>query len=83
MCKRKVQVEYYNSDGEEGGAANGEKQTVEMYDLMLKKGTKVKAFSRQEEEQRQTLKQLQSLGISSIQELDKQMLEVTSSKPAL
>lgn len=37
-----------------------------MYDLMLKKGTKVKAYSRQEEDQRKTLAKLKSLGINSI-----------------
>jgi hypothetical protein len=59
----KVQVEFYHEE-------NGEKGTVEMYDLMQKTGTKIKAYDRQEEEQRKALIKLQKLGINSIKELD-------------
>lgn len=46
------------------------KRTVEMYDLMLKQGTKVQAFSRQDEEKLRTKMKLKKLGLNSISELD-------------
>jgi hypothetical protein len=46
-----------------------------MFDLMLKRGTTVKAYSKQEEEQRRALSKLKKLGISSIKELDQQIFD--------
>lgn len=53
----KVNVEFYESEGEnEDGFGDDkkplEKQSVEMFDLMHKQGTTLKAYNRQEEEQR-------------------------------
>jgi hypothetical protein len=44
----KVNVEYYHSGDEE--KEDPEKRTVEMYDLMHKHGSTLKAYNRQEEE---------------------------------
>lgn len=50
LRKRKVEVDYYPSDGEEGtaGPATGSdgKRTAKMYDLMVPAGLKVKAYTR-------------------------------------
>lgn len=50
LRKRKVEVDYYPSDGEEGetssaAGADG-KRTAKMYDLMVPAGMKIKAYSR-------------------------------------
>jgi hypothetical protein len=46
------------------------KRTVEMFDLMLKQGTKIQAFSKQDEDKLKTKMKLKKLGLSSISELD-------------
>ena len=46
------------------------RRTVEMYDLMLKTGTKVKAYSRQDEDKLKASIKLKKLGLNSITELD-------------
>jgi hypothetical protein len=46
------------------------KRTVEMYDLMLKQGTKIQAFSKQDEDKLKTKMKLKKLGLNSISELD-------------
>ena len=46
------------------------KRTVEMYDLMLKTGTKIQAFSKQDEDKLKTKMKLKKLGLNSISELD-------------
>ena len=46
------------------------RKTVEMYDLMLKTGTKVKAYSRQDEDKLKAKIKLKKLGLNSISELD-------------
>lgn len=51
LRKRKVEVDYYPSDGDEdnsSGAATGAdgKRTAKMYDLMVPAGMKIKAYSR-------------------------------------
>lgn len=43
------------------------RKTVEMFDLLLQRGTKVKAFSKQEEEQRKAHIKLKKLGIDSVE----------------
>jgi hypothetical protein len=48
-------VEYYPSEGEDPGANPGEKKTAKMYDLMVPAGMKLKAYSRQEEDQRRRI----------------------------
>jgi hypothetical protein len=50
LRKRKVEVDYYPSEGEEGegapaGGADG-RRTAKMYDLMVPAGMKIKAYSR-------------------------------------
>ena len=46
------------------------RRTVEMYDLMLKTGTKVKAYSKQDEDKLKASIKLKKLGLNSITELD-------------
>ena len=77
---KKVNVEFYVSDEDKDKIEGEEKdpgkvQKVEMFDLMLKRGTTVKAYSKQEEEQRRALSKLKKLGISSIKELDQQIFD--------
>lgn len=43
------------------------RKTVEMFDLLLQRGTKVKAFSKAEEEQRKAHIKLKKLGIDNIE----------------
>jgi hypothetical protein len=69
LRKRKVEVDYYPSEGEDessntiGAGADG-KRTAKMYDLMVPAGMKIKAYSRQEEEQRKKIAQLAKYGHS-------------------
>ena len=76
--------------GEKGEKVEGEvekkvegssmkKKTVEMFDLLLQKGTKIKAFSKQDEERRRAQQKLKKLGIDSVEQLDEQLL----SRPGL
>lgn len=71
--RRKVEVEYYPSSGEEeqliDNDGEGEigfdgRKTHIMYDLMVRSGQKLKAFSREEEERRKKLAQMTKYGIS-------------------
>lgn len=49
------------------------RKTVEMYDLMLKTGTKVKAYSKQDEDKLKAKIKLKKMGLNSISELDQQI----------
>lgn len=54
----KVHVEYYQSGDEDQEMADDktpEKRSVEMYDLMHKTGSTLKAYNRQDEEKRRAL----------------------------
>jgi hypothetical protein len=71
--RRKVEVDYYPSEGEEEADANENgdinssgdgRKTATMYDLMVPGRTKIKAFTRQEEEHRQLMAQMARYGYS-------------------
>ena len=47
------------------------RRTVEMYDLMLKTGTRVKAYSKQDEDKLKAKIKLKKMGLNSITDLDK------------
>ena len=59
------------------------RRTVEMYDLMLKTGTKVKAYSRQDEDKLRAQIKLKKLGLNSISELDEKMQKELLTAPGL
>ena len=59
------------------------RKTVEMYDLMLKTGTKVKAYSKQDEDKLKAKIKLKKLGLNSISDLDKQLQEELLNQPGL
>lgn len=59
------------------------RRTVEMYDLMLKQGTKVKAYSKQDEDKLKAKIKLKKLGLNSISELDEQMQRELLNTPSL
>ena len=59
------------------------RKTVEMYDLMLKTGTKVKAYSKQDEDKLKAKIKLKKLGLNSISELDQQIQKELLSGPDL
>ena len=59
------------------------RRTVEMYDLMLKTGTKVKAYSRQDEDKLRASIKLKKLGLNSISELDEKMQKELLTAPGL
>lgn len=59
------------------------RRTVEMYDLMLKTGTKVKAYSKQDEDKLKAKIKLKKMGLNSISELDKKMQEELLNAPGL
>ncbi len=76
----KVNVEYYHSGDEDQEMADSndkapEKRTVEMYDLMHKTGSTLKAYNRQDDERAKALMKLKKLGIGSVKELDERMLQ--------
>lgn len=59
------------------------RKTVEMYDLMLKTGTKVKAYSKQDEDKLKAKIKLKKLGLNSISELDRKMQQELLNAPGL
>jgi len=49
------------------------KKTVEMFDLMIKQGSKLKAYSKQDEDRIKAQQKLKKLGLDSISDLDKEL----------
>lgn len=76
-----------STDQSKGVAKDNEqkmnRRTVEMYDLMLKTGTKVKAYSKQDEDKLKAKIKLQKMGLNSISELDQQIQQELLNAPEL